>query len=129
MTTPADDQGILAAVGLPTDDVARWANTAPALPGSDAATAATLARDAEAAARYYVLGAALLDRLPAKPARGAAEEAAATTLLARLRETRTRFLRAYAETVYRALTNDYRAFVRAEELVYAAAERYPGLTP
>src|SRR4051812_11700797 len=119
MTTPADDERILATVGLPPDDVVRWANAAPALPGVDAATADTLPRDAAAAARYYALGAALLDRLPAKPARGAAEEAAAATLLARLREARTRFLRAYAEPIYRALTNDYHAFVRAEELVYA----------
>jgi (3,5-dihydroxyphenyl)acetyl-CoA 1,2-dioxygenase len=129
MTTPADDQSILATVRLPTDEVARWSAAAPSVPSADAATADTLARDVEMAARYYALGAALLERLPPKPARGTAEQAAAATLLGRLRETRTRFLRAYAEPIYRALTDDYRAFVRAEELVYAAAERYPGLTP
>jgi thioesterase DpgC len=31
--------------------------------------------------------------------------------------------------VYRSLTEDYRDFVRVDELVYVAAERFPGLTP
>jgi (3,5-dihydroxyphenyl)acetyl-CoA 1,2-dioxygenase len=128
-STPTDQQGILTSAGLTADEVARWAMAEPSIPQADAAAAETLSRDAPLAARYYALGEALLQRLPAKPARGAVEQAAADCLLGRLRETRTRFLRAYAEPVYASLTDDYRAFVRAEELVYAAAARYPGLTP
>jgi thioesterase DpgC len=127
--TPTDAKGILTAAGLPADEVARWAAAEPAFPAADAATTATLARDTAAAARYHALGAALLYHLPPKRARGAPAQAAAEHLLARLHDTRTRFLRAYAEPVYRALTDDYQRFVRAEELCYAAAERYPGLTP
>jgi thioesterase DpgC len=39
------------------------------------------------------------------------------------------FLRLYAEAVYAALTDDLSSAVRDEELVYAAAERFPGLVP
>jgi (3,5-dihydroxyphenyl)acetyl-CoA 1,2-dioxygenase len=42
---------------------------------------------------------------------------------------RERFLRAHAEEIYAELTDDLAAPIRAGELVYRAAERYPGLTP
>jgi thioesterase DpgC len=44
-------------------------------------------------------------------------------------DARERFLRVHAEEVYAALTDDYAVALRAEELVYVAAERFPGLTP
>jgi len=75
------------------------------------------------------MGDALLRRLPAKVERSEEETAAAESLKETLRTTRIRFLRVYAEMVYCELTDDYRNFVRAEELVYRAADRYPGLTP
>src|SRR5271156_1587363 len=42
---------------------------------------------------------------------------------------RAQFLREHAEDVYAELTDDLQRPVRAEELVYAAADRYPGLVP
>jgi len=39
------------------------------------------------------------------------------------------FLRLHAEAVYAALTEDLRVALRDEELVYAAAEQFPGLVP
>ena len=42
---------------------------------------------------------------------------------------RARFLRAHVDAVYDALTDDLRRAVRDEDLVYAAAERFPGLAP
>ena len=42
---------------------------------------------------------------------------------------RSRFMRAHTVEVYAALTDDRRTAIRAEELVYAAAERFPGLVP
>ena len=128
-TRPADRDQALIAAGLSVDDVARWVAAAPVWSNSDMAEGDALARDAVAAAAYYALGAALLGRLPPKPRRSGVEQAAADHLLERVRETRTRFLRAHAEQIYASLTDDYGTFVRAEELVYAAAERYPGLTP
>ena len=126
---PTEQPRLLAAAGLPEDEVQAWIATQPAFPDADAATSAALARDREAAARYYDLGAGLLRRLPPTPRRDEAANAAAEVLKASLRETRTRFLRAYGALVYADLTQDYQRFVRVDELVYAAAERYPGLTP
>jgi thioesterase DpgC len=45
------------------------------------------------------------------------------------RAARERFLAAHVESVYRALTNDLRTFVRIETLVHAAARAVPGLVP
>jgi enoyl-CoA hydratase/carnithine racemase len=44
-------------------------------------------------------------------------------------EARERYLRAHAEEVYAELTDDLTVALRADELVYRAAERFPGLTP
>ncbi len=44
-------------------------------------------------------------------------------------DTRERFLREHAEELYAELTDDYATPLRLDELVYAAAERWPGLTP
>jgi thioesterase DpgC len=43
--------------------------------------------------------------------------------------TRERYLRDHAEDVYGALTDDYATALRIDELVYRAAERFPGLVP
>ena len=39
------------------------------------------------------------------------------------------FIRRHADEVYAALTNDYREELRVEELVFAAADQFPGLLP
>jgi thioesterase DpgC len=45
------------------------------------------------------------------------------------RALREAFMRRHAEAVYEALTGGYRNEVRVEELVFAAADRFPGLVP
>ncbi|HLJ72566.1 MAG TPA: enoyl-CoA hydratase/isomerase family protein, partial [Roseiarcus sp.] len=55
--------------------------------------------------------------------------AAVATIRGRARESRQRFLAAYAEKVYATLTHDFSRFVRVEELVLDAADAFPGLTP
>ena len=45
------------------------------------------------------------------------------------RAARARFLATHVETVYRALTQDLRSFVRVERLVHDAARAVPGLVP
>jgi thioesterase DpgC len=45
------------------------------------------------------------------------------------RAIRQAFLRSHAEGVYEELTDGYRKEIRVEELVFAAAERFPGLAP
>jgi len=39
------------------------------------------------------------------------------------------FIRRHADEVYETLTNEYREEIRVEELVFAAADRFPGLLP
>ncbi len=79
---------------------------------------------------YWALGEALIARLPRRPQRNPAEVKAAAAIRVRARSSREAFLAPYVEKVYATLTHDFsRAFIRVEELVAAAAEAFPGLTP
>ncbi len=77
---------------------------------------------ARATSERLVRGNELLTQLPPKD-----EEA--TRLKAELDAERIKFMRAHADDVYAALTDNLRRPLRDEALVYAAAERFPGLTP
>jgi thioesterase DpgC len=70
-----------------------------------------------------------LARLPPRPQRNDREAAAAEAVKRDARAARAGFLRVHADAVYRALTDDHAHALRADELVYAAAERFPGLVP
>ena len=79
--------------------------------------------------RFWESSAALLARLPAKPARNAEQAQAAEQIKRAARESRGRFLSAHAETIYDRLTQNRSRFVRVEYLVYEAASLVPGLAP
>ncbi|MEA2419072.1 MAG: hypothetical protein QOE60_1278 [Thermoleophilaceae bacterium] len=85
--------------------------------------------DSAATSEYLVQGEELLSRLPERPRRNEREQAAADALAAELNAARRRFLGVHVEAVYAALTDDFALHARDEQLVYAAAERFPGLTP
>lgn len=85
--------------------------------------------DGERYSAFWRGAAELLARLPARSRRSEAETAAAAAILARARASRERFLSAHAGSVYDALTQNRSRFLRLEELVFAAAELVPGLTP
>ena len=91
--------------------------------------AGDFARDAEAHSKFWRSGMELLARLPEKPTRNPEQTRSAEIVLRTGRETREAFLREHAKAVYSALTNHHKTFVRAEPLVYAAADLIPGLTP
>jgi (3,5-dihydroxyphenyl)acetyl-CoA 1,2-dioxygenase len=112
----------LQAAGLPSADIEAWRAGAPAETADFAAASA-------GASAHLVRGEELLARLPGRPDRNEAESAAAEVLHALLDDERSRFLRTHAESLYDVLTNGLRRAVRDEELVYAAAERVPGLVP
>jgi enoyl-CoA hydratase/carnithine racemase len=120
LTPPALEA--LRASGIGDHDAAAWAAAAPRLNGR-------FEDDARATTGYLTGGERLLDRLPLRPRRSERERAAGDAILAELHDARDRFLRAHAERVYGALTGDLAAPVRVEELVEAAARRFPGLTP
>src|SRR5579872_1926650 len=78
---------------------------------------------------YWALGDALIARLPRKPRRNPAEAKAVAAIRDRARASRERFLAAHVEKAYATLTHDFTRFLRVEDLVVAAAEAFPGLTP
>ena len=108
--------------GLSAAEVEEWRASAPE-PGDgfERASAATCA--------FLTRGEDLRAQLPPRATRTASEAEAAASLAASLDDARISFLRKHADDVYAALTDDLRRPVRDEELVYAAAERFPGLTP
>jgi (3,5-dihydroxyphenyl)acetyl-CoA 1,2-dioxygenase len=117
-----DAETVLRQAGLPHDAAQSWTTDQPILAGDFAA-------DAAAGARFWRAAADLLARLPAKPARSAAERAAGDLLAERARAARERFLERHVETLYRRLTDDLKRFVRIDDLVYAAAALLPGIAP
>ena len=96
---------------------------------SEPAGTAGLGKDRQHYSAFWQRAAALLAGLPPKPRRAEADAATAAAILARTRTSRERFLAAYAAAIYDALTQNRSRFVRLEELVFAAAEYLPGLTP
>jgi len=88
-----------------------------------------LKADAVKAKRIYRSGAKLLGLWPPKPERDAVQAKAADVVKTILRATRNSFAQTYVDLIIRRVTDGYRRFVRAEELVYEVAELYPGLCP
>jgi (3,5-dihydroxyphenyl)acetyl-CoA 1,2-dioxygenase len=104
--------------GLPASETAAWTAASP-----DDEVAAG------AVSGYLVRGRELIARLPAPAGRNDDERAAARAIGDALDATRDRFLRAHAVELYDELTAGRARPIRLEELVYAAAERVPGLVP
>ena len=117
-----EPDAVLDAAGLSSAEIDAWRSSEPDPDaGFDAASAQTC--------KHLTRGEELLGRLPSRRDRNAAETEAAALLQAELDAARARFLRVHTDTVYAALTGDLGRAVRDEELVYGAAERFPGLVP
>src|SRR5882672_8671352 len=112
----------LQATALGRDAIAAWQASAPADIGD-------LTGDCARYSQYWESSAALLARLPPKPARDALQTEAAEQIKRAARGARTRFLAAHAAAVYDRLTRNRTRFVRVEQLIYDAAVLVPGLTP
>ncbi len=119
--TGPDMQAVLERAGLGAEAAAGWLSSEPDLSGD-------YRLDAAASSHFWLAGADLLAKLPAKPRRNAAEAAAAAAIADASRAARDRFLAAHVETLYRTLTKSYGCFRRVEQLAYDAAE-VPGLVP
>jgi len=102
--------------------VASWSSTRPELTGH-------FQLDADAHSKFWHRGYELLGGLPEKPQRNPEAARTAEAILRTGRESREAFMGRHAEAVYRALTKDQTKFVRAEALVYDAANVIPGLVP
>lgn len=103
-------------------EAGQWGQSTPAPTGA-------FERDAATFSDFWRRGGALLDKLPAKARRDAAEQALAQQILEAARAARTTFMKAHAAALYDALTDSKRRHVRVEVLAYEAAKRVPGLVP
>ena len=99
-----------------------WAASAPDVTGP-------LAQVTEAVCAYLSRGDELVAALPPRTARTQSEADAATALASALDGMRASFLRIHAAEIYDTLTDTRRSALRVDELVAAAALRYPGLVP
>jgi (3,5-dihydroxyphenyl)acetyl-CoA 1,2-dioxygenase len=110
------------AAGLSPGEVEKWRASAPGVTGP-------LAQAAAATCAHLARGEELLASLPVR-ASGRPPEAEAAAVLARqLDEVRAAFLGRHAEEIYDTLTSGRRSALRVDELLAAAAQRYPCLVP
>jgi thioesterase DpgC len=110
------------AAGLPEQEAQEW--SAGLLAGVGAYES-----DVGRYGAFWRRSAALLRKLPPKPRRSEAEQAAAGALLSAARASRESFLAAHVEQIYVLLTERRSTFRRLDDLVYAAAKLVPGLVP
>ena len=108
--------------GLPQKDVDEWLAGEPR-------RASDLVADRERFSAFWHDAARLIEILPRKPARNPAQAQAAQAIHQHTREARERFLRAHAAAVYSAVTHRMTRFVRVDDVLFAAAEAFPCLTP
>jgi len=124
-----DQTQILTAAGAPLAAVTAFDRALkglrfPARPGRS-----SLAADSRKAQAVYRAGEALMRSWPPKAKRDAARARAAEVVKGALRAAGNAFARAYVDQIYGRITDGYRRFVRADDLVYAVAEMCPGLCP
>ena len=115
---PAPTESLMA-VGLPDKEVKAWLRDEPKKPGRYSA-------DCKSFGAFWKQSSGLLRRLQPPSSRQQRERRAAGTILDIARESRVRFLRAHADTVYDALTAKRSRFVRLEELVPARRKAAAG---
>jgi thioesterase DpgC len=118
----AQEAASLQRAGIEYDVVESWRASAPLDTGD-------FTGDCARYSPFWQNSAALLARLPAKPARNTEQASAAEHVKRVARDARTRFLSAHAGAVYDRLTRSRTRFVRVEQLIYDAALLVPGLTP
>jgi (3,5-dihydroxyphenyl)acetyl-CoA 1,2-dioxygenase len=110
------------AAGLPEQEAREWSESFPV-------TTEQFESDAHECSAFWRRSETLLRKLPPKPRRNEAEQAAAEALLSNARASRESFLAVHVEQVYDRLTECGSIFRRLDDLVYATAKLVPGLVP
>jgi enoyl-CoA hydratase/carnithine racemase len=119
----------LLGAGLAPAEVTAWLKSFATWGLPQPADPEALDTDARAVGKVIRRGWALLERLPPRSKRNAAEKVAGQTLVQLTTELCRDFVRLRREPIYAALTDDYERHIRVDDLVYRAAERWPGLVP
>jgi enoyl-CoA hydratase/carnithine racemase len=91
--------------------------------------AGDFAADVADASAFLLQGADEVGRYGEPAGRSEQERSEVEAIMAALDEVRDRFLRRHTRALYAELTDNGAQAMRADALVYAAAERVPGLTP
>jgi len=120
--TTAPLSALLRGAGLTEPAIGAWLGVEPEATGD-------FAEDRHRYAAFWLHSERLIGELPKKAARRPAEAQAADAIRERSRAARDRFLRAHGEAIYASITLGFSRFMRVEELVFAAAEAFPGLAP
>lgn len=124
-----DCNSALTAAGLPGKAVNTWLKDMAALQVAEKSNPESLASDAAAAGNLIKRGWRWCHALPLKSQRNEVERLAGETLVELITALCRDICRAHRRTMYAALTDNFHRFVRTEELVFSAAERWPGLLP
>lgn len=96
---------------------------------AEPADPAHLPEDADALRRLVEEGWTHLDRLPLRSKRSAAEKESGERIVRAIADLDWRFVRSHRDAVYRKLTDDFRRNLRLDELMWRAADLWPGLVP
>lgn len=118
----------LTAAGLGTA-AADWLQRIEKHAFDEPARAEQLAADADALRGLCDEGWSLLDRLPLRSKRSAPEKESGERIVRAMADLAWRFARSHREAIYRRLTDDFRLSLRIDDLLWRAAELWPGLVP
>jgi thioesterase DpgC len=126
--TASSDPGLahLARLGA---DAGDWHRCVASLAFDDRSDGESLDADARRLGTLARQGWDLLSRLPLRSRRDAAERSDAEAIVRTMADATLRFARRHRETSYRVLTDDLRRAPRVDALLWAAADRWPGLVP
>lgn len=119
----------LSAAGLDRREFDDWLNGRARVNLPDAADRERLDADAKLVSDWIRRGWSLLDRLAPRSKRNEREKAAGQTLVILTTDLCRAFARAHREAIYARLTDNYARHVRVDDLVFKAAELWPGLVP
>jgi thioesterase DpgC len=89
----------------------------------------TLEDDAKVLAHYAYFGQEFMAQLPVKKDRSVDESLLAQRILSRLRPLRSSFIDRHAHEVYSVLTDNFSRYCQISDLVFKAADRFPGVLP
>jgi thioesterase DpgC len=128
-STVQERRGRLTVAGLAAEAVDRWLAALGAVDLPEAPAPERLDRDAARLEPIFAQGWALCEALPPKSHRSAAERGAGETLVSAMAELCERACRVHRAAMYERLTEGYRRHLRVDDLVWKAAEQWPGLLP
>ena len=103
-------------------DIEQWLKSEPAVSGDFAADGASFTK-------FWSRSSQLLGALPQPAQRQDSDRKTARSILEAGRKSRVNFLRRHVDAIYDELTAKRTHFVKINELIDAAAQKYPGLVP